>query len=152
MIQMKDDWFFDIVKPYFSIPSIIIGVAGFILGVATKFADGYIKEHFDNRKRKVEHKRKIAAEVLTICNEASTNSFRTPPRDIEHIHKILTEVEFIDKHMETAMNELVSSWSSFSTRRSAGHLQPEEVKFQKEQLDRAEERRKILIRMANKMS
>lgn len=143
--------FFDSVKPYLSISFMIIGVTGFILGVATKFADGYVKEHFDNRKRLAEHKRKIAEEVLIICNEASTSSFQTPPRNIEHIHKILTEVELIDRQMETAMNEFVSSWSSFATRRGAGHLQSEEVKFQKEQLDRAEDRRKMLIKMANKM-
>lgn len=142
---------FKSLKYYFNIPSLIIGVIGFILGVGTKFADSYIKEFFDNRKRKAEHKRTIAEEVLKICNEASTNSFRIPPREMEHVNKILTEVELIDKQMETKMNEFVSSWNSFASRRNAGHISPEEVKFQKEQLDRAEERRKTLIQITNKM-
>lgn len=142
---------FNSIRPYFNIPSLVIGVMGFILGVLTKFADGYIKEHFDSRKRKAEYKRTIAEEVLKICNEASTNSFRIPPRDMEHINKILTEVELIDKQMETAMNEFISSWNFFASRRSVGNISPEDVKFAKEQLDRAEERRKTLIKKANKM-
>lgn len=142
---------FNSIRTYFNIPSLIIGVMGFILGVLTRYADGYIKEHFDSRKRKAEHQRMISEEVLKICNEASTNSFRIPPRDTEHINKILTEVELIDEQMETAMNEFISSWNSFSSRRSTGNMAPEDVKFTKEQLDRAEERRKILIKKASKM-
>lgn len=124
---------------------------GFILGVLTRYADGYIKEHFDSRKRKIEHQRTIAEEVLKICNEASTNSFRVQPRNIEHIYKILTEIKLLDIQMEKTMNEFVSSWNSFAMNRSAGNMSPNDVKFAKTQLDRAEERRKILINMASKM-
>ncbi len=143
--------FINSIKPYFSISSLVIGVMGFILGILTKFADGYIKEHFDKRKKKTEHKQNIAEEVLKICNEASSNSFRIPPRDMEHINKILTEVELIDKQMETIMNEFISSWNLFATNRSAGNMSPDDVRFAKGQLDRAEDRRKTLIKKASKM-
>lgn len=137
------------------INTIIGQLPGFIFGVAATLlvavGTGFIKEYFDERARKKKHKLEVARHVLRICNEASTNNFRKAPREMEDVNSTLTDLEGIDEEMSTKMAEMVSSWSTFSRERSKGDLSPDDVKFAKDQLDRAENNRMILIAWANKI-
>lgn len=137
------------------IKTIIGQFPGFIFGVAATLfitaGTGFIKEFFDERARKRKHELEVARHVLGICNEASTGNFREPPREMEHINSTLTDLEGINEEMSVKMTEFVSSWRTFSRERSNGDLSPDNVKFAKGELDRAEKNRKILITWANKI-
>jgi len=136
------DVIFNTLQPY---------LIGFIVGIATMFASGYTKEYFEERASKAKHKRDVARQVLIICNEASSGSFRKAAREMEHVNSVMTDLEGIDKEMEEAMVKMVSSWGTVAREKTKGNLSPYDVKFIKDQLDRAEENRKILIGWANKI-
>lgn len=124
---------------------------GAIFGVVSLFASGFLKEFFDERARIATHKRNVARHVLKICIEASTNNFRVVSREMEDIYSALTDLEGIDKKMNGEMEKFVSSWGTFARERSKKNLSPDDVKFAKSELDRVEEKRKILVTWANKI-
>jgi len=134
-----------------SLSSLIIGVLGYLLGIFTKFVDGYIKSYFVEKERRDKHKREVARQVLKLCNEASTNSFRKAPRDMEHINSVLTDLEGIDKDMSVEMEKFSTSWQLIPRERSRGDLSSDDARFLKSNIDRAERKRKILISWANKI-
>src|SRR4051794_33290680 len=85
-------------------------IVGAILGIFGTLGTGYGKEYFDERARQRKHKINVANEVHKLLHEASTGNFKRSPRDIEHINKVLTDLEGIDKEMGKNMNEFVNDW------------------------------------------
>ncbi len=130
---------------------VVTAVGGILLGVIGSFGSGFVKEFFDERARKAQHKREVARHVLQICNEASTCSYRHSPRDVEKINSTLTNLEGFDHKACVTMEKFSSSWQCFAREHSKGKMTPEDVRFAKEQLDDAEEARKILVPWANKI-
>ncbi len=127
----------DPVMPY------VIGAIG---GMVTIFVTGFFKEFFDERARITQHKRNVARHVLKICIEASTNNFKIAPREMEDIYSVLTDLEGIDKKMSVEMEKFVSSWGLIIE-----HSKSHGAAFLKENLDRVEKKRKILVAWANKI-
>ena len=127
-----------------TLPPYIIGAA---IGVLGTFVTGFAKEFFYERARRKKHKLEIARQVLKICNEASTGNYLYLPRDMEHVNSVLTDLEGINKSMSVEMEEFISSWRSI---RPVGDVFMAAI-FEQKQLDRADEKRKILIAWANKI-
>ncbi len=125
-------------------------VVGAILGVVGLFASGFLKEFFGERARKAKHKRNVARHVLKICIEASTNNFLLPPREMEDIYSAITDLEGIDKKMGAAMEKFISSWY-FIKEHQRSNSNHDDAKFLKENLDRVERERKVLVTWANKI-
>jgi hypothetical protein len=120
-------------------------------GIVTLLWKGFLKEFFDERKRIAKHKLNVARHVLKVCNEASTGNFKRPPRDIEHIHSVLTDVEGFNSDMEKTMTSFISLWQHVV------HLSENRLKravnekdFTKTLRD-VEKKRKILVGWANKI-
>lgn len=126
-------------------------IIGAFFGVVGSFITGFSKEFFDERLRKAKHKRDVARQVLKICNEASTGNFRSAPRDVEYVNSVLTDLEGVDKNKSVEMEEFISSWQIFARERLRTPLNSGDVKFAKEELGRADGKRKILVVWANKI-
>lgn len=133
----------------------LIAIAGALGGIVAtilwKVVDRVLNDGFEERKRALRHEIEMARKVFDICNEASTNNFKNLPQDMKHVNSILSNLEGIDENMCKNMEEFISSWGTFARERTRKGLLPDDVRFLKEQLDRAEERRKILINWANKI-
>lgn len=108
-------------------------VAGIIGTIATKFADGYLKFFFEEKRRKAKHIQNIAREVLIIINEAKTYNYNEYPRDREHINSVLMDVESVDKETGIVMNKFVELWITLRI-----HF------YNKDRLIKIEKKRKIL--------
>lgn len=126
----------------------IIGAIG---GIISLFASGFLKEFFDERKRKAKHKRDVARQVLKICNEASTGNFKCAPRDIEHINSVLTDVEGVDKKMVLTMTSLISLWGRIIEHSEKSNQSNASEGHYVEMLRDVEEKRKVIITWANKI-
>lgn len=132
--------YLDTLQPY---------IIGAIFGSIGTFLTGFAKEIFDERARKKKHKLDIARQVLKICNEASTNNFKQPPRSIEHVYSVLTDLEGINKKMSIEMEKFVSSWQIMTNPNDIPFS--DKGKYFPDELNRAEEKRKTLIEWANKI-
>lgn len=138
----------DYLKQNFNFSTLILSGATFICGLLFR---GLTKEFFDERARIAKHRRDVARLVLKICIEASTNHFRKLPRDMEHIHSVLTDLKGVDRSKSKFMEELITSWCFFAQERTKEGLNGDEVRFASEQRNRAEEKREILERWANRI-
>jgi hypothetical protein len=137
------------------ITTILGQLPGFIFGVAATLlvavGTGFIKEFFDERARKKKHKLEVARHVLRICNEASTGNFRHAPREMEDINSTLTDLEGVDKEMETIMNSFVNLWGRLvEASGKAGQGEAGQRHFIEMSND-IEEKRKALITWANRI-
>lgn len=130
-----------------TLPLVIGGAIGFYFD----FARGYSKRYFDEKDRVKRHQLEVARHVLRICNEASTGSFRVAPQDIEDVNSTMTDLDGIDEKLGAKMTEMIASWGTFARERGNGGNTGDDAKFLKEQFDRAETNRVILIDWANKV-
>lgn len=89
-------------------------IGGSILTILTKFADGWIQGYFNEKERKAKHKRNVAREVHSICNEALTTRFQYKPRNMEHINHVVSDVEGVDKEMGMVINKFIVAWHECS--------------------------------------
>jgi len=85
-------------------------IAGIISALIIAMATGFIKEFFDERTRKKKHRLEVARQIIKICNEAETNFYGQPPRDIEHINSVTIDTLGIDKKVGTQMKEFIDMW------------------------------------------
>jgi hypothetical protein len=136
------------IKQSIDFTTLIIGGITFACGL---YFRGFTKERFDNRARVVKHKLNVARHVLEICGEASTNHFATAPRDMEHIHSVLTNVEGFDKKVEVVMNSFISKWQMLVTMKNTKGLNNDGAKYTAELMIEIEKDRKTLIEWANKI-
>lgn len=119
-------------------------IAGAIIGVVGSFGSGFVREFFDERARKLKHRRNVARQVLKICNEASTGNFLARPRDQEHIESVLTDVGGIDRNITITMNSFIKLWERTS-------LEAQNTTQYAETLRDIKEKRQQLIHWANKI-
>lgn len=138
----------DTIKKNIDFTTLIIGGITFACGL---YFRGFTKEWFDNRARVAKHKLNVARHVLEICTEASTNHFSKAPRDMEHVHSVLTNVEGLDKEIEAVMNSFVSKWQMLVTMKNTNDLSNDGVKYTAELMADVEENRKILVEWSNKI-
>ena len=82
-------------------------LVGLIGGIGTAYLGGFVKEFFDERARIAKYKRNIARHVLKICNEARTNNFRKPPREIEDVNSAQTDLDAINLEIGKVFNEFI---------------------------------------------
>ncbi len=132
----------DILLPY---------LIGAVLGVVGAFGTGYVKEFFDERARIAKHKRDVARLVLKICNEASTGNFKRPPRDIESINSVLTDVEGVDKEIELIMNNFVNLWGRIVEQSQKSNMDKDETRHLVKMLNDVEKDRKKLTSWSNQL-
>jgi hypothetical protein len=124
---------------------------GATLGVLGTFVTGFVKEFFDERRRISKHKLEVARQVLRICNEASTCNFKSPPRDIEHINSVLTDIEGIDSAQEKILTSFVSRWQIININAQTGNNGLNKLKTEDfvTMINDNEESRKELVSWAN---
>ena len=127
-------------------------VIGAIGGAGSLFLTGFVKELFEERARKAEHKRNVAIQVHKICNEASTGNFKRPARDDEHVNSVMTDLDGIDEEMGVVMNRLVASWRlNTDPKKLDFHYPLESEKDHIERNRQIETDRNILVAWANKI-
>lgn len=93
---------------------LLIFLGGVVATLIYELKTGFVKEIFEERTRKRTHKINVANKVLKICNEASVGNYCVPPRDVEHVFSIMTDLDGVDEDMGKSMNEIVSYWMILS--------------------------------------
>lgn len=126
--------------------SVLTGALSFLGGIIFVFVTGFSREFFDERARRAKHKLNVARHVLKVCTEASTGNFKTPPRDIEHIHSVLNDLDGVNKELGEDLNNLVNLWGRIVELSS----DDKNSKFVIEMLRKVEEKRKKLVDWANR--
>lgn len=124
-------------------------VIGAIFGVIGLFASGFLKEFFDERARIATHKRNVARHVLKVCIEASTHNFLTAPRNMEDVYSLLTDLEGIDKGIETKMSDFINLWGRIIEIKNKEKYSEEDNKNYVEMMGQIEKDRKALVAWAN---
>lgn len=89
---------------------LLIFAGGVVATLIAEVNTGFVKEIFEERARKRTHKINVANKVLKICNEASVGNYCIPPRDVEHVFSVMTDLGGIDVDMGRLMVEVVSYW------------------------------------------
>lgn len=92
-------------------PKIIVGIiGGIIVSFVTKFGNSWIKEFFDNRKRKKNLKLKAAGEINLICNEGMHKSFRIRAESEQKYKLTALNIESVDEAVGLKLRKFLDNW------------------------------------------
>lgn len=97
---------------YSLISEVIFGsaVGAGLVQLLPKFLEKFFVEWREKSIRKQKEKRHCLDNVIAICTEASSNSYKNQPRDKEHILRIITDLEMYDENMSKLLEKLFTNW------------------------------------------
>lgn len=141
---------------YYLISEIILGsaVGAGVAQLLFKFLEKFFIEWRENSIRRQKEKRHCLDKVIDICTEASSSTYKKQPRDKEHILRIITDLETVDKEMAKLLERLFTNWQllaqSPSTKEYLGGNNSSENRHNFQLIQEADEARIELIKRAKK--